>query len=146
MRLYIARYLTDLFSSITFTPFMNVNGVFSDVIDIPKHKDSGNSTSTYSGSFRSDYRSGFRKHVGYSASGSAFNSLCTRAAHSTHFLYCRFEDLLSIRNLEALLFGCHPQCVIVEVGEDMPPPSEIQAAHSRLRTQCNKAHANIYLF
>ncbi|XP_058863502.1 myotubularin-related protein 11 isoform X1 [Acipenser ruthenus] len=56
-----------------------------------------------------------------------------RAASFQSNIYHEKHDA---RNLEALLFGRHPQCVIVEVGEDMPPLSEIQAAHSRLRALC----------
>ncbi|KAG2463322.1 SF3B4 factor, partial [Polypterus senegalus] len=46
----------------------------------------------------------------------------------------RFE--MAPRHLEALLFGCHPQCVIVDLGDELPTPVDIQAAHSRLRTLC----------
>ncbi|XP_041094963.1 myotubularin-related protein 11 isoform X2 [Polyodon spathula] len=56
-----------------------------------------------------------------------------RAASFQSNIYHEKHDA---RNLETLLFGRHSQCVIVEVGEDMPPLSEIQAAHSRLRTLC----------
>ncbi|MBN3289996.1 SF3B4 factor, partial [Polypterus senegalus] len=47
-----------------------------------------------------------------------------------------YHEKDDIRHLEALLFGCHPQCVIVDLGDELPTPVDIQAAHSRLRTLC----------
>uniref|UniRef100_A0A8C4X3G3 Myotubularin related protein 11 n=1 Tax=Erpetoichthys calabaricus TaxID=27687 RepID=A0A8C4X3G3_ERPCA len=47
-----------------------------------------------------------------------------------------YHEKDDIRHLEALLFGCHPQCVIVDLGDELPTPMDIQAAHSRLRTLC----------
>uniref|UniRef100_A0A3P8U9L5 Myotubularin related protein 11 n=1 Tax=Amphiprion percula TaxID=161767 RepID=A0A3P8U9L5_AMPPE len=42
-----------------------------------------------------------------------------------------------IRNLEMVLFGCQSSlCVVVELGEELPLPADIQLAHSRLRALC----------
>ncbi|KAL4629566.1 myotubularin-related protein 11-like [Arapaima gigas] len=40
------------------------------------------------------------------------------------------------RNLEALVFGGHRQCVVVELAEDMPTPADIHLARTRLRALC----------
>ncbi|TNN02147.1 hypothetical protein fugu_009634 [Takifugu bimaculatus] len=47
----------------------------------------------------------------------------------------RFE--MSTRNLELILFGCQSSlCVVVELGDELPSPTDIQLAHSRLRALC----------
>lgn len=41
------------------------------------------------------------------------------------------------RNLEMVLFGCQSSlCVVVELGEELPSPADIQLAHGRLRSLC----------
>lgn len=36
-----------------------------------------------------------------------------------------------------VLFGCQSSlCVVVELGEELPSPADIQLAHSRLRSLC----------
>lgn len=36
-----------------------------------------------------------------------------------------------------ILFGCQSSlCVVVELGEELPSPADIQLAHSRLRALC----------
>uniref|UniRef100_A0A8C6KUX5 Myotubularin related protein 11 n=1 Tax=Nothobranchius furzeri TaxID=105023 RepID=A0A8C6KUX5_NOTFU len=48
-----------------------------------------------------------------------------------------FQDVLLCRNLEMILFGCQSSlCVVVELGEELPTPTDIQLAHSRLRALC----------
>uniref|UniRef100_A0A3Q2QMN0 Myotubularin related protein 11 n=1 Tax=Fundulus heteroclitus TaxID=8078 RepID=A0A3Q2QMN0_FUNHE len=49
-------------------------------------------------------------------------------------IYHEKDDL---RNLEMVLFGCQSSlCVVVELGEELPSPPDIQLAHSRLRALC----------
>lgn len=48
-------------------------------------------------------------------------------------LYCVLD--LS-RNLELILFGGQTQCVVVDLGDDMPSPADVQLAHTRLRSLC----------
>lgn len=40
------------------------------------------------------------------------------------------------RNLELILFGGQTQCVVVDLGDEMPSPADVQLAHTRLRTLC----------
>lgn len=40
------------------------------------------------------------------------------------------------RNLELILFGGQSLCVVVELGDEMPSPTDIQLAHTRLRALC----------
>ncbi|XP_028437017.1 myotubularin-related protein 11 isoform X3 [Perca flavescens] len=48
-----------------------------------------------------------------------------------------YHEKDDIRNLEMILFGCHSSlCVVVELGEELPSPADIQLAHSRLRALC----------
>ncbi|KAM4600422.1 myotubularin-related protein 11 [Polymixia lowei] len=57
-----------------------------------------------------------------------------RMASFQNNIYHEKDD---IRNLELILFGCQSSlCVVVELGEEMPSPADIQLAHSRLRTLC----------
>lgn len=47
------------------------------------------------------------------------------------------SSALLCRNLEMILFGCQSSlCVVVELGEELPSPADIQLAHSRLRALC----------
>ncbi|XP_015259816.1 PREDICTED: myotubularin-related protein 11, partial [Cyprinodon variegatus] len=49
-------------------------------------------------------------------------------------IYHEKDDL---RNLELVLFGCQSSlCVVVELGDELPSPADIQLAHSRLRALC----------
>ncbi|XP_029959458.1 LOW QUALITY PROTEIN: myotubularin-related protein 11 [Salarias fasciatus] len=49
-------------------------------------------------------------------------------------IYHEKDDL---RNLELVLFGCQSAvCVVVELGDELPSPADIQLAHSRLRSLC----------
>ncbi|XP_043935832.1 myotubularin-related protein 11 [Protopterus annectens] len=43
------------------------------------------------------------------------------------------EDM---RIVEMLMLACHSQCVLVDVTDDLPNPSEIQTAHVKLRNLC----------
>ncbi|XP_071378093.1 myotubularin-related protein 11 [Centroberyx affinis] len=57
-----------------------------------------------------------------------------RMASFQNNIYHEKDD---IRNLELILFGGQSSlCVVVELGEEMPSPADIQLAHSRLRTLC----------
>lgn len=57
-----------------------------------------------------------------------------RMASFQNNIYHEKDD---IRNLEMILFGCQSSlCVVVELGEELPSPADIQLAHSRLRTLC----------
>ncbi|KAF7226560.1 myotubularin-related protein 11 isoform X1 [Nothobranchius furzeri] len=48
-----------------------------------------------------------------------------------------YHEKDDIRNLEMILFGCQSSlCVVVELGEELPTPTDIQLAHSRLRALC----------
>ncbi|RVE63211.1 hypothetical protein OJAV_G00165700 [Oryzias javanicus] len=48
-----------------------------------------------------------------------------------------YHEKDDIRNLEMVLFGCQSSlCVVVELGDELPSPADIQLAHSRLRTLC----------
>ncbi|XP_072317147.1 myotubularin-related protein 11 [Eucyclogobius newberryi] len=48
-----------------------------------------------------------------------------------------YHEKDDIRNLELILFGGHSSlCVVVELGEELPSPLDIQLAHSRLRALC----------
>ncbi|CAG5959291.1 unnamed protein product [Menidia menidia] len=48
-----------------------------------------------------------------------------------------YHEKDDIRNLEMVLFGCQSSlCVVVELGEELPAPADIQLAHSRLRGLC----------
>ncbi|XP_053737346.1 myotubularin-related protein 11 isoform X1 [Synchiropus splendidus] len=48
-----------------------------------------------------------------------------------------YHEKDDIRNLELVLFGCQSSlCVVVELGEELPSPADIQLAHSRLRALC----------
>uniref|UniRef100_A0A3Q2CVE6 Myotubularin related protein 11 n=1 Tax=Cyprinodon variegatus TaxID=28743 RepID=A0A3Q2CVE6_CYPVA len=48
-------------------------------------------------------------------------------------IYHEKDDL----NLELVLFGCQSSlCVVVELGDELPSPADIQLAHSRLRALC----------
>uniref|UniRef100_A0A3P9KTN6 Myotubularin related protein 11 n=1 Tax=Oryzias latipes TaxID=8090 RepID=A0A3P9KTN6_ORYLA len=48
-----------------------------------------------------------------------------------------YHEKDDIRNLEMVLFGCQNSlCVVVELGDELPSPADIQLAHSRLRTLC----------
>ncbi|XP_077432226.1 myotubularin-related protein 11 isoform X2 [Vanacampus margaritifer] len=48
-----------------------------------------------------------------------------------------YHEKDDIRNLELILFGCHSSlCVVVELGEELPSPADIQLAHVRLRALC----------
>ncbi|XP_033836611.1 myotubularin-related protein 11 [Periophthalmus magnuspinnatus] len=48
-----------------------------------------------------------------------------------------YHEKDDIRNLELILFGGHSSlCVVVELGEDLPSPLDVQLAHSRLRALC----------
>lgn len=40
------------------------------------------------------------------------------------------------RNLELILFGGQTQCVVVDLGDEMPSPADVQLAHTRLRSLC----------
>lgn len=54
-----------------------------------------------------------------------------RMASFQNNIYHEKDD---IRNLEMILFGCHSSlCVVVELGEELPSPADIQLAHGRLR-------------
>lgn len=51
--------------------------------------------------------------------------------------YFFFRMRVLLRNLELILFGCHSSaCVVVELGEELPSPADIQLAHGRLRALC----------
>uniref|UniRef100_A0A3Q3FMP7 Myotubularin related protein 11 n=1 Tax=Labrus bergylta TaxID=56723 RepID=A0A3Q3FMP7_9LABR len=57
-----------------------------------------------------------------------------RMASFQNNIYHEKDD---IRNLELILFGCQSSlCVVVELGEELPSPADIQLAHSRLRALC----------
>ncbi|XP_045901900.1 myotubularin-related protein 11 isoform X1 [Micropterus dolomieu] len=57
-----------------------------------------------------------------------------RMASFQNNIYHEKDD---IRNLEMILFGCQSSlCVVVELGEELPSPADIQLAHSRLRALC----------
>nr|XP_015192157.1 PREDICTED: myotubularin-related protein 11 isoform X1 [Lepisosteus oculatus] len=56
-----------------------------------------------------------------------------RMASFQNNIYHEKDD---IRNLEAMLFGRQQQCVVVDLGEDMPVPLDVQLAHTRLRALC----------
>ncbi|XP_034030135.1 myotubularin-related protein 11 isoform X2 [Thalassophryne amazonica] len=57
-----------------------------------------------------------------------------RMASFQNNIYHEKDD---IRNLELILFGGQSSlCVVVELGEDLPSPADIQLAHSRLRAVC----------
>ncbi|KAG7216509.1 hypothetical protein INR49_001995 [Caranx melampygus] len=57
-----------------------------------------------------------------------------RMASFQNNIYHEKDD---IRNLEMVLFGCQSSlCVVVELGEELPSPADIQLAHSRLRALC----------
>ncbi|KAI2654927.1 Myotubularin-related protein 11 [Labeo rohita] len=56
-----------------------------------------------------------------------------RMASFQNNIYHEKDD---IRNLELVLFGGQQLCVIVDLGEEMPSPADIQLAHTRLRTLC----------
>ncbi|KAM3872961.1 myotubularin-related protein 11 [Diretmus argenteus] len=57
-----------------------------------------------------------------------------RMASFQNNIYHEKDD---IRNLELILFGSQSSlCVVVELGEEMPSPADIQLAHSRLRALC----------
>ncbi|XP_026173515.1 myotubularin-related protein 11 isoform X3 [Mastacembelus armatus] len=48
-----------------------------------------------------------------------------------------YHEKDDIRNLEMILFGCQSSlCVVMELGEELPTPADIQLAHSRLRALC----------
>ncbi|XP_054637005.1 myotubularin-related protein 11 isoform X1 [Dunckerocampus dactyliophorus] len=48
-----------------------------------------------------------------------------------------YHEKDDIRNLELILFGCQSSlCVVVELGEELPSPADIQLAHGRLRALC----------
>ncbi|KAK5600307.1 hypothetical protein CRENBAI_001393 [Crenichthys baileyi] len=48
-----------------------------------------------------------------------------------------YHEKDDIRNLEMVLFGCQSSlCVVVELGDELPSPADIQLAHSRLRALC----------
>uniref|UniRef100_A0A8C3AFV4 Myotubularin related protein 11 n=1 Tax=Cyclopterus lumpus TaxID=8103 RepID=A0A8C3AFV4_CYCLU len=54
-----------------------------------------------------------------------------RMASFQNNIYHEKDD---IRNLEMILFGCQSSlCVVVELGEELPSPADIQLAHGRLR-------------
>lgn len=49
----------------------------------------------------------------------------------------RVNGILFCRNLEMIMFGCQSsRCVVVELGDELPSPPDIQLAHSRLRALC----------
>lgn len=65
----------------------------------------------------------------------------------SYIIYIKFTSLswsnevsngasVIFRNLELVLFGGQQMCVIVDLGEEMPSPADIQVAHTRLRTLC----------
>ncbi|XP_011603406.1 myotubularin-related protein 11 [Takifugu rubripes] len=57
-----------------------------------------------------------------------------RMASFQNNIYHEKDD---IRNLELILFGCQSSlCVVVELGDELPSPTDIQLAHSRLRALC----------
>ncbi|XP_047453813.1 myotubularin-related protein 11 [Mugil cephalus] len=57
-----------------------------------------------------------------------------RMASFQNNIYHEKDD---IRNLEMVLFGCQSSlCVVVELGDELPSPADIQLAHGRLRTLC----------
>lgn len=56
-----------------------------------------------------------------------------RMASFQNNIYHEKDD---IRNLELVLFGGQSLCVVVELGEEMPSPADIQLAHTRLRALC----------
>ncbi|TRY60001.1 hypothetical protein DNTS_020259 [Danionella cerebrum] len=56
-----------------------------------------------------------------------------RMASFQNNIYHEKDD---IRNLESVLFGSQQMCVIVDLGEEMPSPADIQLAHTRLRALC----------
>ncbi|XP_068180725.1 myotubularin-related protein 11 isoform X1 [Antennarius striatus] len=57
-----------------------------------------------------------------------------RMASFQNNIYHEKDD---IRNLETILFGCQASlCVVVELGEELPSPADVQLAHSRLRALC----------
>ncbi|XP_075899452.1 myotubularin-related protein 11 isoform X1 [Nelusetta ayraudi] len=57
-----------------------------------------------------------------------------RMASFQNNIYYEKDD---VRNLEMVLFGCQSSlCVVVELGEELPSPADIQLAHGRLRSLC----------
>ncbi|XP_030638477.1 myotubularin-related protein 11 [Chanos chanos] len=56
-----------------------------------------------------------------------------RMASFQNNIYHEKDD---IRNLELVLFGGQQVCVVVDLGEEMPSPADIQLAHTRLRALC----------
>ncbi|XP_057690805.1 myotubularin-related protein 11 isoform X2 [Corythoichthys intestinalis] len=57
-----------------------------------------------------------------------------RMASFQNNIYHEKDD---IRNLEMILFGCHGSlCVVVELGDELPSPPDVQLAHGRLRALC----------
>ncbi|XP_037532647.1 myotubularin-related protein 11 [Nematolebias whitei] len=57
-----------------------------------------------------------------------------RMASFQNNIYHEKDD---VRNLETVLFGCQSSlCVVVELGEELPSPADVQLAHSRLRALC----------
>ncbi|XP_062321416.1 myotubularin-related protein 11 [Osmerus eperlanus] len=56
-----------------------------------------------------------------------------RMASFQNNIYHEKDD---IRNLELILFGGQSLCVVVELGEEMPSPADIQLSHTRLRALC----------
>ncbi|XP_042160523.1 myotubularin-related protein 11 isoform X1 [Oncorhynchus tshawytscha] len=56
-----------------------------------------------------------------------------RMASFQNNIYHEKDD---IRNLELILFGGQSLCVVVELGDEMPSPTDIQLAHTRLRALC----------
>uniref|UniRef100_H3CN44 Myotubularin related protein 11 n=1 Tax=Tetraodon nigroviridis TaxID=99883 RepID=H3CN44_TETNG len=57
-----------------------------------------------------------------------------RMASFQNNIYHEKDD---IRNLEMILFGCQSSlCVVVELGDELPSPTDIQLAHGRLRALC----------
>ncbi|KAJ7985456.1 hypothetical protein DPEC_G00352220 [Dallia pectoralis] len=56
-----------------------------------------------------------------------------RMASFQNNIYHEKDD---IRNLELILFAGQSVCVVVELGEEMPSPADIQMAHTRLRALC----------
>ncbi|XP_077455061.1 myotubularin-related protein 11 isoform X2 [Stigmatopora argus] len=48
-----------------------------------------------------------------------------------------YHEKDDIRNLETILFGGHGNlCVVVELGDELPSPPDVQLAHARLRALC----------
>lgn len=58
-------------------------------------------------------------------------------SESAHRIILNTAMFLLCRNLEMILFGCQSSlCVVVELGDELPSPTDIQLAHSRLRALC----------